>query len=728
MNALEWNPSFGPVATAVIVLVSGVYFYFLLQRLIPRHGKNLSWLLLIPKVLIVALLIVALLDPELVLSGGNSNPAKVLILQDISSSMDLRDEGSTTRSDRSTSLINQLKSDAPASIHFEVLPFDSSVHEAGYQPKDAATRTTSLAAMFLALASQPNLSDADGIIVVTDGGDEMIDAPQMPAAPLAIIGVGSPPEGWNDLGIADVTAPSSAEENSAFDLVADLSARSVGRESLSAVKVVLEQGVDKTWNEVQSQTVDLTAGHAAATFHIPVKGSGSLHYRVRLPEIPGELTYANNSRTVNVQVQQRALHVLYFTQELGVDYKYLRNELGTDPGVVFTAMYRVLEDQFTVQGDRTGYQDLARGFPDKEDVLKRYDCIILGSFSANQFNEAQTQALVHYVENGGALIWLGGQSSFGRGGYADSKLAPLLPWAITNREPDLATGNFPVNVPPSGAALDLTAGLREDLNASGGATLESLNQPGGLRPGAIALLDATTANHTEPVVAWQRYGQGQVLGIATNTLWKWAAQGHARRALFGRFWRQAVRGLTKKQEGGSLLGIRWNQEHYRPGEQAVVEVRLREPGGTGALRLVSTLTTASGEKEVSLKAIPGEVDAYSGRIPLMERGDATFRLSAYKGSSLVESYERVLPVEPLVEEGGAPELKDAYLKQIAERAKGVYTDEKHLEPVEALLRGQIRSQRAAITVPLIDFWNVFGGAIIVILLTEWIVRRRRNLI
>ncbi len=182
-----------------------------------------------------------------------------------------------------------------------------------------------------------------------------------------------------------------------------------------------------------------------------------------------------------------------------------------------------------MQGDRTGFQDLAQGFPTSDDVLKRYDCVILGSFAASQFTDAQVQALVRYVENGGALILLGGESSFGRGGYADSKLAPLMPWMISDNEPDLATGSFPVTVSDIGAAVDFTSGLREDLGASGGASLDSLNQPGGLRPGAIALLDATISDHTEPVVAWQRYGKGQVLGIATNTMWKWAAAGHETR-------------------------------------------------------------------------------------------------------------------------------------------------------------------------------------------------------
>jgi uncharacterized membrane protein len=728
MNAIEWNPVFGPVASALIMLGAGIYFYFLLQRLVPRHGRRNAWLLLLPKMLIVALLVLALLDPDLKLIGGNSTPAKVLILQDISSSMDLCDDGTSSRSERVKHLINGIESQAPSTIKFEVLPFDIALHEAGYTPKDKSVRGTNLAAAFSALSTQPNLADADGVIVLTDGGDETIELSDLPPLPLAIVGVGASPDAWNDIGIGAVTAPASVEENSQFDLEADLYARPGKHDGLNPIKVTLEEGHDGKWTEIQSQTVDLSSLHAAVSFHVQVKGTGALRYRVRLPEMPGELTYANNTRNVDIQVQQRALHVLYFTQELGVDYKYLRTELGADPGVVFTAMYRVLEDQFTVQGDRTGFQDLAQGFPTQEEILKRYDCVILGSFAASQFNPAQMQNLLHYVEDGGALILLGGDSSFGRGGYADTPLAPLMPWAITKDEPELSTGSFPVTVSPSSSAVDFTDGWREDLGTAGGASLDSLNRPGGLRPGAIGLLNATLPDHTEPVVAWQRYGKGQVLGIATNTLWKWAAAGHDTRALYGRFWRQAVRGLTKKLEGGSLLGIHWNQEHYRPGEQAIVEVQLRDTSSAGSIKLAATLKAPDGKRDVNLAPVTGQAGIYTAKIPLMQRGDYTFHLSAYSGDTMAENYERVLPVEPLVEEGANPELKDAYLREIAKQTKGVYTDEKNLDPIRTYLREQVVSQQASVPVSLVNFWNIFPILIILLLVTEWILRRRFNLI
>jgi uncharacterized membrane protein len=729
MNTLEWNPAFGPVVSALIILGSGAYFYLIFRRLKPRHGAGNAWRLLAPKMLLVFLLVLALLDPDLKLAGGSAAPAKIVVLQDISSSMDLRDDGSTSRADRAASVLSQIKSSAPAGIEFQVVPFDTTLHDPGYTPPSNAVRGTDLAGMFVALQNQPKLADADGIIVLTDGGDETIEPASLPAQPLGIVGIGSDPKTWNDIGIENMTAPASVEENSQFDLEADLYARGGTHGGLDSLKVTLEQqGTDKRWTPVQAQTVDLSSLHAAAIFHIQVTGTGALRYRVSLPQLPGELTYANNTRDVTVEVQQRALHVLYFTQELGVDYKYLRTELGSDPGVAFTAMYRVLQDQYTVQGDRTGYQDLSTGFPDKDDILKRYDCVVLGSFAANLFTDAQAQTLLKYVENGGALILLGGDASFGRGGYADSKLAPLMPWMITNDEPELATGSFPVTISPSGAAVDFTSGLREDIDATSGVSLDSLNQPGGLRPGAVDLLDASISSHTEPVVAWQRYGKGQVLGIATNTLWKWAAAGPQTRSLYGRFWRQAVRGLTRKLEGGALLGIHWNKDHYRPGEEAVVDVQLREADQAGSLRLVGSLSGPSGDTDVSLTPVTGQANAYTAKIPLAQRGDYTFHLAAYSGSQLAESYERDLPVQPSIEEGASPELKESFLREIAARARGVYTGEKDLAPIDEFMRRQIVAQQSFTVVPLVNFWNIFPAVIILVLIIEWILRRRLNLI
>ena len=250
----------------------------------------------------------------------------------------------------------------------------------------------------------------------------------------------------------------------------------------------------------------------------------------------------------------------------------------------------------------------------------------------------------------------------------------------------LATGVFPSAWPiPPRRSIYLRA-CAKTSSASGGAAIDSLNQPGDLRPGAVALLNASTKDQTVPVVAWQRYGKGQVLGIATNTMWKWAAAGDPNARSYGRFWRQAVRGLTKKLEGGSLLGISWNQDHYRPGEQAVVEVQVRSEeeqaeSGSSARSAARAVTRMSRLRRWSGRRM-------SIRRKFRWRSAATtpsgFRPTRGRISRRVMSAR--CRSQPLIEEGASPELKDAYLRTIAAKARGVYTSEADLAPVETFLR------------------------------------------
>ena len=732
MNALEWNPAFGPITSTIIALGAGAVVAFLFRRTAERRGRRQAWLVFAPKAVLIGLLLLALFDPTWKSTHGSATPVNVIVLQDISASMDLRDDGSSSRTDRAERAIRAIEADAPSQVHFQVIPFDTHLHEPGYRPKPGAERGTDLAGALLALQQRGSIAGANGLIVVTDGGDEAVNIPKPPAVPFVAVGVGAPVDSWHDIGIGTVNSPASIEEGGEFDLEAELYARpgSVDRakERLGALRATLEEWRDNRWNEAQSKTVNLLAQRAVVSFHIKASGAGAHRYRVRIPELFGEVTFANNARVVGVEVRRRSLHVLYFTQELGADYKHLRAELGADPGITFTALYRVLEDRFTVQGDRTGFEDLEHGLPVDAAVLKRYDCLILGSFPANLLTDAQQRALVAYVEGGGALVLLGGDTSFGRGGYAQSPLAPLIPWTVARDEPALVTGGFPVVLAPGGAAVGFMEGLREALATAGGATLDSVNLPGALRPGAIGLLNATVDNRVQPVVALQRFGKGQVLGIATNTLWRWAAAGQDLKTIYARFWRQTVRGLTQKLEGGSLLGIRWDRDHYRPGEEAVVEVRVQGSSEAGAVRLVGALKGPEGDAEVAVAPMPGMAGVYTVKFSLARRGEHTFSLTAYAGMQTVETYQRTFPVEPLVEEGANPELKDAYLRDIALRARGLYVTEKDVEPVKAFLQDQMVARTSSVSMPLVEMGKVFPLLVLLLLLVEWLIRRRLNLL
>ena len=129
-------------------------------------------------------------------------------------------------------------------------------------------------------------------------------------------------------------------------------------------RVLLEHAVGGGWEKVSETNVDLPELSARARLSARSSQEGAQRYRVTVQPAAGELSTLNNSRTVTVNVEKKALHLLYFTRELGQEFKLLRNELGRDPGLSFSALCRSAGERFTLQGDRAPGDDaLAAGFP-----------------------------------------------------------------------------------------------------------------------------------------------------------------------------------------------------------------------------------------------------------------------------------------------------------------------------------------------------------------------------
>ncbi len=66
--------------------------------------------------------------------------------------------------------------------------------------------------------------------------------------------------------------------------------------------------------------------------------------------------------------------------------------------------------------------------PERDEDLESYDAVIVSDVPAERLNETKMEALSRYVrDKGGGLIFIGGQTSFGDSGYADSLLEEILP-------------------------------------------------------------------------------------------------------------------------------------------------------------------------------------------------------------------------------------------------------------------------------------------------------------
>ncbi len=361
-------------------------------------------------------------------------------------------------------------------------------------------------------------------------------------------------------------------------------------------------------------------------------------------------------------------------------------------------------------------------------MLDLYKCIIVGSFPASQWQPAQMQTLLEYVRQGGAVIFLGGASSYAQGGYGNTALEPLFPWRLDGAGGAFRTGPLAVNVPVAATSHRIVAEMAQALARDSGPKIESLNPTGPLRSGAVTLLEAGAA----PVIAMQHYGQGYSLALATDTLWKWPKTSQALGEAFSHFWRQAVRNVSQWQEGERFLSVRWDQPRYRPGERATATIGVAGRYGAGQVHLKATLAQVAAPQttdrsEHQARQPVGSESEFNTSMVFRERGEYTFHVDAFVGEKLLESYEKKLRVGPVLNEGAKLEVDHAFLDYLATQSGGAYFRESDFAKLAETLRDRIVEKAVTVEVPLVQHNYVYLLVLLAVLALEWTIRRKMNL-
>jgi len=776
MGILRWQTHLNPILAAALSLGLIVWLIILYRRQRRQHPTKQAVLLLVPKVPIVLMVVLAYFDPVWSVIQRPGENKKFLVLVDRSSSMGVEDEAERSRAKRADDLLAKLtqglrwfpRSGGPSYADFDTLEFDHEVWHGPPARENTAkmavlqgkqlpigVRETDLGKCLVTIADKPDISNYMGAILITDGGDELVQNVKLPEVPVYITGVGSNPDTWNDVAITQIEAPEVVQEQSDFEVTADIVARCASNDfavKIGVVKVNLEEKEGEDWQVRDTKLADLsnseTRGGTKFRIQSPTE-AGAKKYRFRVETVEGELSELNNTREFSIEVRENTLPILLFAQELGWDFSMIRKELARDPLISLTTLYRINEDRFIMQGSRQeGDQILEAGFPSEQGVLGLYKCIIVGSLPVSQWRQEQLQALVEYVRQGGAAIFLGGQYSFAGGGYSGTAIEPLFPWRISDSEPKLQTGQFMVNVPLSAANHSIVSEMSKlislDLARDGGqapgATIDSINLCGPLRPGAINLLDATWLGHpgrdftgwkpvsrTVPVVALQRYGQGQTMAVATNTLWKWTRVSEALQQAYGHFWRQAVRNLSQWEEGQRFLAVVWDQPSYKPGQRAQATIRVAGRFDPGQLHLKATFNAGDEPEPVSVKAVMGRDNTFDAEMVFSKRAEYLFEAHAYLGEKLLESYQKSVVVGPSLNEGANLEVDHAFLDNLAMRSGGAYFRETDFDRLIETLRSRVMACAVSVEIPLVQDKLIYILIFLGILMLEWTVRRKMNL-
>lgn len=724
------TPSFRPAvdpALAAGALAAGVALLALLfLRLRSLFDPFQARVLFSLRALAASALLAGLLGPSLASVRLDRERSVVLVLADDTASTAVPDEGGASRLDAiRRAVFGEIVPAAGRRLPVRTFAFAGGSTRPIAGPGELrgdGEGSDVLAAIRAAVAAQGEDAVA-AVVVATDGGDRPAPMRDLPAVPVFAIGAGSDLSGLPNRRLADVSAPATAEAKTTFEI----RGRAEARPSARAVAVRLSEG----GRERDRAVLDLSGGAADFAFRVSEDAPGVRVYDVGIDPVAGEVSTLDNRASVLVEVRSLRIRVLYFDAQLSTEFRPIRRALASDPGVDLVSLLAVRAERPIRQGGRPG-DGLDEGLPRSGEALEPFDAIVLGPVKAEAIDADRQRALRERIDKGGGLVLLGGEGAFGRGGFAGTPLAPLFPWEISAREPPLATGRFDLAWTPEAASHPATAGLAAGPAEGTRVVLFSANRPGALRAGATALGTVRLAPGEEAAaIAAQPFGTGRVLGIATNTLGRWAASDPAAGQALERLLRQAVRWAAGKEASGGFLKLEPARRSAPAGEAIEVsaEARDRTRRLSSALSLRADISDLAGARRAEVTFLPSPSEPGRSAASVLPPAPGPWRLRATLSDAAgeIESREILLLSGAREPEGESLALQEGFLRELASAAGGAYAPAAGASSIAARLRErirgrEIRSERSLVT----DVPAVFL-AFLLLAAAEWALRRRYNL-
>jgi len=436
----------------------------------------------------------------------------------------------------------------------EIYPFSAEVGEnlplskvPALKPDGTATRLRDALKQIADRSAGLNVA---GLLLLTDGEDtrEALDDWAGVPRPFPIYTLRpEPPGGWQqepDLRVDAVTTSRRVTVGWKSEFKVKISGQ--GTRGAPVTVQVFENG--ELRGEMPTQIPD-EGGERELTFEFDHPKTGIFTYKVVAPPLPGEKNKDDNEYAVNVEVVDARNRLLYLEGIPRWEYKFLRRTLLAEqqisPVIFFTGPDGAPHGGTpvgNVTADMTPQQ------------LAFFKIIMLGNIDAKELGETRARNLVKFVEDGGSLILLGGTKAWTAGGLVQTALGKTLPVHSTDVKTVEGERPFPVKLSEAARAHPAFAGdaalwqsIPPVLSVFAGFTLS---------PGAEALVTAETSQGPQPVVVTQRFGQGKVTAILTDSLWRWQLGPEAGKTKpYDRFWKQMISWLLPREEAQDNLRL-----------------------------------------------------------------------------------------------------------------------------------------------------------------------------
>jgi uncharacterized membrane protein len=573
-----------------------------------------------------------------------------------------------------------------------------------------------------------------GVLVVTDGIDTREKKDSWSEAswpvPLYVAELEKPGIADNkpDMRVDNVDTPHRAIVGWDTSLTATIAGQGGNGEAFSVV-------LYKNGKQQEKVAVKLPpeGGSRDVEFKLAHQAIGMETYTVKIPLLPDEVQTNDNEMSVAVDVLDAKNRVLFLEDVPRAESKFLSRAIFANKDITPLAFFQMPSrtspgaKEWVAYGDHQGLS-----FDLTSEQLAQNKIIILGDFDSEALSAEHCKTILDFVEKGGSLILLGGQKLWGANGIAKTELSKLLPF--TRSGGPAIEGKFPAAWTAEGRAhpafandKDLPTELPPVLSVFTGASLSA---------GAFTLVEAQTDKGAQPILVSRVYGQGKVLAVLTDSLWRWNMEAGAEKP-YPKFWKQIVQWMSPS--GGDLdkyhLELFTDAGTIAVGDPAILQGRLViPPDETRKNWKVACEVTTPSDRTVPLAMtgktitaagggdIPGYIAEFTPAEPGTFKAVATVEIDGKK----VVSAPCLFTVRSTSQETILKPVNDKVLKNLARTSSGRYAE---VSAMDGVLQGVTVHEKSEHKLEYHSLWQTpfMIGLLIALLSVEWIVRKARNM-
>ncbi|MEZ6115123.1 MAG: glutamine amidotransferase [Pirellulaceae bacterium] len=708
------------------------------------------------RAILVAMLGVAMLRPTLVSTQRRPQSASLILLSDISRSMQVED-GANSRSrwdslkqtiGESSELLQQL-SDV---MDVKAYAFDADVQplelrdgkmQFGSQPQGEQTDIGSALDEVVRREMGRRIA---GVILLTDGAQRAyspkVDMQQAARElarlgyPLFTVPFGKPRDQTQarDVAVENLQDQYTVFVNNEVNIQGSLRIQGYANQPVPVSMTVTDP--DGNQNSLGPLQRSATEEGQLVRFEFPLIPDKVGQYRLEVQAAvqPGELVTENNQLTAFLNVLDGGLRVLFvYGNVLGGEQQILRQSLSSSPDI------QLDERPVSMLGRANWPISL------ESELADNYDVYLLSDVDSTALGEANSAKIVAAVAKGKGLMMTGGLYSFGPGGYFEGALEKALPVKMDRFERQSIGSEQPIR---SGVHLQgdvvmlparshfITHLAPSDQNMSAWQRLRPLqgaNKFAGVKDRAVVLAES---DQGEPLLVGWRYGDGRVLAFAgdsTHYWWRFGMQEQHKR-----FWRQAILWLGNKDQATQQdVWINLARRRFRPGEPIEFTAGARGTDGDPIRQAIlsAELVDATGKRQ-PLRLSPEGTDWLGRFTEMLPAGEYALEVSAtFEGRDIGQTSGKFVVMEQdleLSDPAANPEqlqmlsaiTSSAGGKSVAPEKLIDLLQELHNKPPETEIETESKWQLGDTN---LDAWTFFL-LLVGLMSSEWYLRKRWGMV